>query len=130
MTTMEGYGVSYHVLASFRREPHWDELLVEWIARLRSACVQYSSPVAYTSDDFPGLSDLVSEEFLDRVFLVVHGWHYTDVHAMFVEASRLAFGGEDAFVVVDFDLPILRSFVAASWFADAPNLLQVSWRVP
>ena len=65
------------------------------------------------------------EDFYDRVFLVVHGWHNTDVHAVFVEASRHAFGGEDVFAVVDFVLASLRPSVGASPCADSPNILHV-----
>ena len=43
MMTTEGYGVSNQVLASFRREPHWEELLLAWMARLHSGCVDVSS---------------------------------------------------------------------------------------
>ena len=45
-------------------------------------------------DVFLGFSDVVGEDFHDCVFLVVHGWHYEDVHPAFVETSRPAFDGE------------------------------------
>ena len=93
------------------------------MARLRSGCVQYSSPVSYLLDTFPGFSDVVGEEFHDRAFLADHGWHYTDVHAVFVEASSYVFGGEDVFAVVSVVLASLRLFVA-----DAPNLSDVSFQ--
>ena len=113
LTTADGYGVSNQVLASFRREPHRDELVLECMARLRSGCVQYSSPVSESLDGFPGFSDVIGEHFHDRVFVAVHGWHYTDVHAAFLEASRHAFGAEDGFAGVEFVLVSLWPFVAA-----------------
>ena len=106
--TVEGFGVSNQVLASFRRDPHWEQLLMEWMARLRSGCVQYSSPVSYSSDVFLRFNDAVDEDFHDRAFLAVHGCHYTGVHAVFLEAGWHAFGGEDVFSVVDF---VLTSFL-------------------
>ena len=63
------------------------------MTRLRGGCGLYSSPVSYSSDSFSGFSDVVGQDFHDRAFLAVHGWHYTDVHAVFVETSRHAFDG-------------------------------------
>ena len=121
----EGYGVSTQLLASFRRETQWEELLLECMERVHSGSVQYSSPLSYSSDVFPGFSDVVGEDVLKRAFLTVHRRHSTDVHDVFVEVSWLAFGGEDVFAVVGFQLANIRSFVAASWYVDAPSHLQL-----
>ena len=75
---------------------------------------------------FPGSSDVVGEDFQDRAFLAVRGWHYTDVQAVFVETIQHAFGGKNVFAVMDFVPANLNLFVAASWFANATNPLQVS----
>ena len=68
MTIVEVHVLSKKVLASFRRELDWDEELVEWMARLRSRCVQYSSPVSYSYDIFPGFSDVVGKDFDESAF--------------------------------------------------------------
>ena len=98
-------------------------MLLEWIARLHSGYAHFSALMSHWSDVFPGFSDVVGDEFHNRAFLAVNGWHYTDVQYMFVETIPKSFGGQDDFAVVDSALASFRSFVVAWWFADKPKLL-------
>ena len=126
MTTVEVYDVFNQVFSSFRQERHWEQLVMQWMCKAtRPMCPVLISRVVLVGCD-PGFSGVAAEDFHDRASLAVLGWHYTDMHAMFVAAVWHAFGGDYMFAVVDLVLASLRLFVAASWLADAPNLLQVS----
>ena len=52
-------------------------------------------------DVFPGFSYISDEDLHDRGFMLAHGWRYSDVNAVFLEARGHPFGGEDVFAVVD-----------------------------
>ena len=79
MSTLDEVDVATQVLAVFKGEPGWEELLVDWIAKLRSSCAMYSSPVSFSADLFACMAQLVSGDVHQRRFLVTLGFSCDDV---------------------------------------------------
>ena len=125
MASVEGYRVVNDFLLALQQSPHWHEALVEWLARSRSGCAQFSCPVTFSCDIFLKFSDLVDEDTHERALLSTHGFGTSDLRTLVSDAELRLSPGEELSSVLDVVLSKFRPLVALPWFADAPFLLHM-----